>query len=81
MEERKSLLSWLFKSQLEEDLQQEQDTPQPKEEEAPPIQQEADPFRLTLPPDHAVNRLSQLWQEQTGRRRRCSASRGRTRRM
>ena len=68
MEERKSLLSWLFRSQPEEAPQEEQDTPRRKEEEAPLIQQEEDPFRLKLPPDHAVNRLSRLWQEQTGRR-------------
>ena len=68
MEERKSLLSWLFRSQPEEEPQEEQDTPQHKEEEAPLIQQETDPFRLSLPPEHAVNRLSRLWQEQTGRR-------------
>ena len=68
MEEKKSLLSRLFRSQPEEEPQEEQDTPQRKEEEAPLIQEETDPFRLKLPPDHAVNRLSRLWQEQTGER-------------
>ena len=80
MEGRKSLLSRLFKSQPEEDPQEEQDiqkeenvqgeqdTPQRKEEDAPLVREEADPFRLSLSPDHAVNRLAQLWQEQTGSR-------------
>ena len=69
MEEKKTLLSRLFGSRTEEEPQEEQDEPQRKEEEgSPPAQPEADPFRLNLPPDHGINRLTQLWQERTGRR-------------
>lgn len=59
------LLSWLFGSQPEEEPEVERAPAEPRETAAPP-RQEADPFRLDLPPDHAVNRLSWLWREQTG---------------
>lgn len=62
------LLSWLFGTQPEEAPHEAQAAVQPREEAAPPARQEVDPFRLDLPPDHAVNKLSRLWQEQAGRR-------------
>lgn len=71
------LLSWLFGSPPEEEPEEDQAPAEPQETAAPP-RQEADPFRLDLPPDHAVNRLSRLWRERTGRYSpRPSASRGR----
>lgn len=60
------LLSWLFGSPPEEEPEEDQAPAEPQETAAPP-RQEADPFRLDLPPDHAVNRLSRLWRERTGR--------------
>ena len=59
-------LSWLFGSQPAEEPQEEQHAVQPPKEAAPPAKSEADPFRMNLPPDHAVNRLSRLWREQVG---------------
>ena len=60
------LLSWLFGSPPEEEPEEDQ-APAERQETAAPPRQEADPFRLDLPPDHAVNRLSRLWRERTGR--------------
>ena len=66
------LLSWLFGDRPEEEPGEEQAAARPQAEEAapgpPPSRQEADPFRLVLPPDHAVNRLARLRQEETGER-------------
>ena len=59
------LLSWLFGSPPEEEPEEDRAPAEPQETAAPP-RQEADPFRLDLPPDHAVNQLSRLWREQTG---------------
>ena len=60
------LLSWLFGSKPEEAPREEPAAAQPRVESSPPPKQEADPFRLALAPDHAVNQLSRLWREQTG---------------
>lgn len=59
------LLSWLFGSEPEEDPEEEAPV-QPQVKAAPPPPQEADPFRLSLPPDHAVHQLYRLWRERTG---------------
>ena len=66
---KKPLLSWLFGPGPEEEPKKEQTLSQLQEEAAPPApvpKPEADPFRLGLAPDHAINKLSRLWREQTG---------------
>lgn len=63
------LLSWLFGDGPEEDPQEGQGPAQSREAaapSAPPPKPETDPFRLDLPPDHAVNKLYRLWREQAG---------------
>lgn len=69
MANKNPLLSWLFGAGPEE----EPKAP-PKRAEAPiapeappPKDSTADLFRLSLPQDHAVNRLWRLWTEQAGR--------------
>lgn len=68
MASKNPLLSWLFGSGQEE----EAETPArqagpPVPAEAPPPNAAADPFRLALPPDHAVHRLWRLWAKRAGR--------------
>ena len=64
MANKNPLLSWLFRSRQEEESEAPAQTAAPVQPEDGP-----DPFRLTLAPDHAVNKLWQLWVEQAGRQR------------
>lgn len=75
-------LAWLFSSWKEEEEEPEESEPESESGSAartqredpertapppaPPPPQEADPFRLNLPPDHAVNKLWRLWKEEAG---------------
>ena len=68
MANKNPLLSWLFGSGQEEETKasaKQAETPVPPK--TPPSKDAADPFRLTLPPDHAVNELWRLWTGQAGR--------------
>jgi len=74
MARKNPLLSWLFGSGRKEEPEapaEQAEAPAPPEAsaspEAPPPGDAADPFRLTLPPDHAVNKLWRLWTAQAGR--------------
>lgn len=69
MANKTPLLSWLFGGGREEE---EEQAPAPQAQapvppETPPPENTADPFRLQLAPDHAVNKLLRLWEEQAGR--------------
>jgi len=68
MANKNPLLSWLFGESREEESQGPvREAASPARPEAPPAaESRPDPFELKLSPDHAVNRLWQLWTERAG---------------
>ena len=69
MANKNPLLSWLFGAGPEEEAEAPATQAEtPDQPETPPQSDNAaDPFRLTLAPDHAVNKLWRLWTGQAGR--------------
>ena len=69
MASKNPLLSWLFGANPKEEAETlAKQAEAPVLPETPPARDNAaDPFRLTLSSDHAVNKLWRLWAEQAGR--------------
>lgn len=66
MANKNSLLTRLFGGRKEEEPQAPKQAETPTPPKAPLSEAKSDPFRLELPPDHAVNKLWRMWGEQAG---------------